>query len=189
MKMVCRQIVLLAFLFCISGKVVSQISFTIDSLNVSRVIWLCQNDVVIEDFAYGPHFNILFSVKNNGRDTIRLHFEDISIYVVEDSKRNNWQKEIYKKDYGCDTTINIPPNSSNYFWGYVDWNLTGEITTGLNYRLVNFLPNIEKILKETKIIIKTPDFDSISVPYRNCYTEKPFFVDGTGNESIYNANN
>ena len=189
MKTACKQIVLLAFLFCISGKVVSQISFSIDSLNVSRVIWLCQNDVVIEDFAYGPHFNILFSVKNNGKDTIRIHYEDLSIYIAKDSKRDGWKKVLYNTDIVGDTIINIPPYSSNFFRGYVDWNLTGEITTGLNYRLVNFLPNIEKILKETKIIIKIPDFDNISVPYRNCYTEKPFFVDGTGNESIYNANN
>lgn len=55
----------------------------------------------------------------------------------------------------------------------------------MNYRLVNFLPEIDTIVKYTDVVLEIDDLPKTATSFKNCFTEKPFFIDGTGKESIY----
>lgn len=182
MKRVSEKIIIFVIFCFFSGKSFSQLSFSIDSLNISKVIWLCQNTVVIEDFAYGPRFDMQFSIRNCGQDTIRLHSKYIQIHL---KYKHKWQKEIFTELQTLDSILLLAPDSTLFFEGYINLVLTGKIMTGNNYRLVNFLPQIERIVKHSEIVLEVPGFNRISSVFKNCFTKKLFFIDGTDEESIY----
>lgn len=161
-------------LFCSTGKVFSQISFSIDTLKISNVVWMCRDDVVIEDFAYGPHFDMLFSLNNNSKDTLLIHSNNLHIYI--NWEVDNLRKEIISQFQSKDSMIIIKPDSSIRFWGYYDFVLTGEITRELNYRMVSFLPQINRILKHTMVTFETPYFNNVWTRFKNCFINKPFLL-------------
>ena len=80
--------------FCtFAVKSYSQLSFSIDTLKISDVFWLCEKDVWIEDFAYGPCFNMLFSIKNDGHDTVAIRYDVIKLYLEYGRKMSRKKKE------------------------------------------------------------------------------------------------
>ena len=81
MKKVFSSLLIVLFVFGTINRGLSQVTLTVDSLFVSEAMWLCQNDVVITHFAYGPHFNMCFSIKNTSKDTISVLSEKIHIYI------------------------------------------------------------------------------------------------------------
>lgn len=176
--------VLIAILFAFSGKAHSQLCFSVDTLKIGDVLWICQNDVWIEDFAYGPRFDMLFSIKNNGKDTVLIHTNTANLYL-EYGDAHTKKKNISNFQEG-NTTIIILPDSTYRFWGQVYfYDMEGEMTTGLNYRFVNFLPEIDMIVENAEIVLEIYGSKSTKTSFQNCFTENHFFHDGTYHESIY----
>lgn len=185
-----RGIKFLLFLFFFAGSTettFSQITFSVDSLKISKVLWLCQNDVVIEDFAYGPHFKMMFSIKNTSQEVVCIPSSLVNIQIRRIPKQRKRRHEVFPLFQACDSIIVLNPNCSVSFWGYTDWNLTGDIIAGNNYRLVCFIRQIEKILQKSKVILDIQGLYKEKATFKNCYSEKNFFIDGTAKESIYNV--
>lgn len=177
--------------FCIFAvKSYSQLGFSIDTLKISDVFWLCEKDVWIEDFAYGPCFNMLFSIKNNGQDTVSIRYDDIKLYLEYGRKMSRKRKEPILYFQETETLLIIPPNSSADFWGQAFfYEMIGEISTEMNYRFVNYLPDITKIIESATAIIAIPGFEIMKASFKNCFTEKTLFRDGTLRESIFRYRN
>lgn len=186
MKKVYKYILFL-FFFSITKSVFSQLSFSVDSLHVSNVLWLCQNDVVITHFAYGPNFDMRFSIKNSWNDTISIPWEKIHVYISYTYKKKRWQKETITEIKTTDSILVLYPNSTISFSGYNFLVLDGVTTTGLNYRLVNFLPEIDNIVKYSKLILEIEGMGKTITSFKNCFTDKAFFIDGTHHESIFDS--
>ncbi len=178
-------------IFCIFAvKSYSQLGFSIDTLKISDVFWLCEKDVWIEDFAYGPCFNMLFSIKNNGQDTVSIRYDDIKLYLEYGRKMSRKRKEPILNFQETETLLIIPPNSSADFWGQAFfYEMIGEISTEMNYRFVNYLPDITKIIESATAIIAIPGFEIMKASFKNCFTEKTLFRDGTLRESIFRYRN
>lgn len=173
-----------------ADKSYSQLIFSIDTLKISDVFWLCEKNVWIEDFAYGPCFDMFFSIKNNEKDTLRIHSDTFKLHLEYGKKKARKMKEIILNFPETDTILIIPPNTAVYFWGRAFfYDMDGDITTGMNYRFVNFLPDIEKIMANTEAIIEISGFKAMKASFKNCFTEKTLFHDGTFNESIYHFRN
>lgn len=173
--------------FCIFAvKSYSQLSFSIDTLKISDVFWLCEKNVWIEDFAYGPCFNMFFSIKNDGHDTVSIRYDVIKLYLEYGRKMSRKKKEPILNFPETETILIIPPNSSVDFWGQVFfYEMNGEISTEMNYRFVNFLPDITKIIESAKVVIAIPGFEIMKASFKNCFTGNTFFHDGTFRESIF----
>lgn len=163
----------------------SQISFNVDSLKISNVIWICRGDMVIEDFAYGPHSHLVCSIKNNSTDTLFIHTKNVKMYL-ESRIKNYKHREINNiMPQSNDSMLVILPNSKQNIIGEIDlFCLYGKTTIGLNYRLVNFLPEITKMLKRACVILKVTDLHTLKAPIKNCYIENDFFIDQTFHQSI-----
>ena len=177
--------------FCIFAvKSYSQLSFSIDTLKISDVFWLCEKDVWIEDFAYGPCFNMLFSIKNDGDDTVAIRYDDIKLFLEYGRKMSRKKKEPILNFPETETILIIPPNSSVDFWGQAFfYEMDGEISIEMNYKFVNFLPDITRIIESAKVIIAIPGFEIMKASFKNCFTEKTLFRDGTLRESIFRYRN
>ena len=67
--------------------------------------------------------------------------------------------------------------------------MIGEISTEMNYRFVNYLPDITKIIESVTAIIAIPGFEIMKASFKNCFTEKTLFRDGTLRESIFRYRN
>lgn len=183
---------LIAFLtFCMfADKSYSQLDFSIDTLKISDVFWLCEKNVWIEDFAYGPCFDMLFSIKNNEKDTLKISYNTFKLHLEYGKKKSRKKKEITLNLPENDTLLIIPPNTAVCFGGQAYfYDMDGTITTGMNYRFVNFLPDIEKIIANTEAIIEISGLKTIKASFKNCFTEKTLFHDGTFKESIYHYRN
>ncbi len=177
---------ILMLLFCSSiQNSHSQVTLSVDSLHIKEVIWLCQDDVWIEDFAYGPRLKMCFSMKNISNDTISVPIDNIHISISYKYKRERWKKNIILDFKTHDSTLVLYPNSTVYFEGNFFTLLPGEITTGTNYRLVNFLPVLDKIIHYSKVVLEIDGIGDAETTFNNCFTAKPFFIDGTSHESIY----
>lgn len=186
MKSSFKFIIVLFVLCFFTGKSYCQLSFSIDTLKIRDVFWLCEKDVWIEDFAYGPCLNILFSLKNNGNDTIKICSSDIKLHLEYGRKLARKKKEPLLNFRESDTILVIPPDSSIVFWGQsFFYDIDGDITTDFNYRFVNFLPSITKLIETSKATIIIPGFNKMNASFKNCFTDKQLFHDGTFNESIY----
>ena len=89
-----------------------------------------------------------------------------------------------------ETILIIPPDSSADFWGQVFfYEMVGEISTEMNYRFVNFLPDITRVIESAKVIIAIPGFEIMKASFKNCFTGKALFHDGTFHESIFHYRN
>lgn len=188
MKEVSKYLIILLFFCSITKPVLSQLSFSVDSLHVRNVLWLCKNDVVISHFAYGPYFDMHFSIKNDSDDTIFLNWEKTHIYIRYSYKRDRRKNETVLELKTTDSIVVLFPNSSLHFYGNNFLVLDGEITMGLNYRLVNFLPEIGKIIKHSNVVLEIDGMNKTITTFKNCYVGEPFFIDGTDEESIYDLN-
>lgn len=105
-------------IFCMfADKSYSQLIFSIDTLKISDVFWLCEKNVWIEDFAYGPCFDMFFSIKNNEKDTLRIHSDTFKLHLEYGKKKARKMKEIILNFPETDTILIIPPNTAVYFWG------------------------------------------------------------------------
>lgn len=176
---------ILMLLFCSSiQNSHSQVTLSVDSLFVSEAMWLCQNDVVITHFAYGPVFNMCFSIKNTSKDTISVPVEKIHMNISYKHRRVRWKKETVI-DLIKDSTLLIYPNSTISIRGHNLILMNGVVSTGLNYRFVNFLPEIEKIIQYSKVVLEIDGIGDAETTFNNCFTAEPFFIDGTSHESIY----
>lgn len=163
----------------------AQVSFELDSLKISHVAWICPNNVVITNFAYGPHLRMHFSIKNNGTDTISIRTKDLNICVESSQFEGVNCKETFVELQNVDSLIIIPPNSTFNFRGTNDLVVTGEVTVGLNYRKTDFLPFLTRLLKDATFVLTISEHQIFHAPVKNCYIAAPFFVDGTFNESIF----
>lgn len=183
------KILFFLFLCCPSLNVYPQLSFSVDSLKISEVLWLCQNDAVLTHFAYGPCFNMSFSIKNNSNDTILIAKNDIKVFIEKKRRYKQEKKEVTIYFVKSDSILVLNPFTTVYFYGFYRCVMEQETTTGNNYRLVNFLPQIEDMLKSTILVLEIPNHEKITTIFKNCFTAKPFFVDGTTKETIYNVDN
>lgn len=183
----CFRITTTFLVLCLFAKnSYSQAVFSIDSLKISDVFWLCQKDVWIEGFAYGPCLKMLFSIKNNGNDTIKINSDAIKLHLEYGCKIARRTKNIIVYFSESDTMLVIPPDSTIVFWGQTFfYGIDGDITTDMNYKFVNFLPSITKIIANAKAIIAIPGFNKMEESFKNCFTDKYLFHDGTFRESIY----
>lgn len=188
MKKVFSSLLIVLFVFGTINRGLSQVTLTVDSLFVSEAMWLCQNDVVITHFAYGPHFNMCFSIKNTSKDTISVPAEKIHMNISYKHRRVRWKKETVI-DLIKDSTLLIYPNSTISIRGHNFIMMDGVVSTGLNYRLVNFLPEIEKIINHSVVVLEIDGIGRATGIFKNCFTKTPFFVDGTFNESIHGPTN
>lgn len=93
MEKVYKHLLLLLILYISTNPVLSQVSFAVDSLFVSDAIWLCQNDVVITHFAYGPIFDMKFSIKNDSNYTLYMSRESIHVYLKYNYLGIQWRKK------------------------------------------------------------------------------------------------
>ena len=177
-------------MYCIYAEAShSQLTFSIDTLKISDVFWLSERNVWIEDFAYGPCFKMLFSIKNNGNSTVKIRTDDFNLHI-EYGKAMKKKKEPVLDFQKADSVLFIPPDSTVVFRGQVFfWDMKGEITTEMNYRFVNFLPDITRVVENAKAIIVIPGFEIMKASFKNCYMEKTLFHDGTFYESIYHYRN
>ncbi len=173
-------------ILCLSVNITqAQVSFELDSLKISHVTWICPNNVVITHFAYGPHLRMLFSIKNNGIDTITMRSKDFNICVESSQFEGVNCKETFIELQDVDSLIVIPPNSIFKFRGAIDLIVSGEVTVGLNYRETDFLPFLTRMLKDATFIFTNSERQVFHAPVKNCYIAAPFFVDGTSDESIF----
>ncbi len=163
----------------------AQVSFELDSLKISHVTWMCPNNVVITHFAYGPHLRMLFSIKNNGTDTITLRTKDLNVCIESSQFEGVNCKETFVELQDVDSLIVIPPNSAFKFRGANDLVVAGEETVDLNYRKTDFLPFLTRMLKDAAFVLTISEQQIFRATVRNCYVAAPFFVDGTFNESIF----
>jgi len=181
---------LLYLMFCLfAGNGYSQITFSIDSLHISNVIWINPSNVWIEDFGYGPYIELSCTINNNGVDTLVLKPGDYLFYIES--------RIFYKKKsqpvitdlerYSMDTVLVIPPKSSKNIKGYAEPWIDGETVFRMNYRFVNFLPAITKMVTKGRVVLKMKDGQTWKDTFHNCYIDKPFFIDGTDHSSIYNV--
>lgn len=181
-----RFIVVIVIL-CISNITHSQISFELDSLKISHVTWICQSNVVITHFAYGPHLRMVFSMKNNGVDTIIVGVRDLHVCINSQAFEGGECKETFLELH-TDSLLVIPPNTKVKIRGSNDLVETGEVIEDLNYRMTTFMPFITQMLKDATFILTISGHQVYTAPIRNCYIGSPFFVDGTFNESIFSPN-
>lgn len=188
MKKVFSSLLIVLFVFGTINRGLSQVTLTVDSLFVSEAMWLCQKDVVITHFAYGPHFNMCFSIKNTSKDTISVPVEKKHMNISYKHRRVRWKKETVI-DLIKDSTLLIYPNSTISIRGHNYIVMDGEVTTGLNYRFVNFLPEIEKIISHSVVVLEIDGIGKATSIFKNCFTRTPFFVDGTSHESIHGPTN
>lgn len=179
-----RSIIFVVILCICVNITQAQVSFELDSLKISHVTWICPNNVLITHFAEGPHLRMLFSIKNNGTDTITMQSKDLNICVKSNQFEGVNCKETFVELQDVDSLIVIPPNSMFKFRGANDLVVAGEVSVDLNYRKTDFLPFLTRMLKDATFILTISERQIFHAPIKNCYIAAPFFVDGTSNESI-----
>ena len=174
-----------------NNAIQAQIVFSAEKLTINEVTWICQDNVVVEDFATGPRFDMIFSISNIGADTLRIPRREIKITMHSTfkhiEKSISHHKSLFEILFNTsDTLIMLPPNSKSEFSGWVRLNMIdyGETSINLNYRKVDFMSCIASMLKSTTFIIELPGNTTIEAPVKNCHIGRNFFVDKTYGDSI-----
>lgn len=189
MKKKFRHLLLYIVLCLFAVNSYSQITFSIDSLHISNVIWISPSNICIEDFGYGPHIEVLCVITNNDVDTLVLRPGDFHIYIESRVFHRKKRRVVITEFeyYSIDTPLVIPPKLSKYLKGYAEPCIKGEAIFRMNYRFVNFLPTITKLVTTGKVVLELSNGHTWKDSFHNCFIEKSFFIDGTNHSSIYNV--
>lgn len=165
-------------------KVSAQISLTVDSLIVEKVLWISRNDIWIEDFAYGPHLRFVCSVTNNTEDTIVINLNEA--LSLESDTRKKLNRRIYVDYTDNDSTLSIPSRCRAQIEGDIDawFCLDNKRTVRDNYLIVDFMPGISKLVRKSHVVIRPENQSPLKATMRNCFVGRDFFKDGTFNEPI-----
>ena len=185
-----KQLALLLALtaFC-SLRAIAQIAMTVDSLTLDETVWISRNDVVIEDFAYGPCLRLVCSVANNTDDTVVIDIKNKVSF--EFGKHKRVSKWVEVPGAFRDFTLSVLPHTQvclrGSCWLYAC--LDKEEVRDEKYRVVSFLPAVTKVLNDARVVIGIEGSEPISAPVTNCFIGKSFFVEQTFGESIMDFGN
>lgn len=184
MNLYFKFLVGLTLLMLSPKKTFSQIQFTVDSLKISKVMWISRSDEVIEDFAYGPHIHIVSSIKNVGDDTIVIKQDSISMTIDFNNKKYS-SRQLFISQHQRDSILTILPDSILQIHSETSlFFMDGENVIQDNYLFVNFLSQISRLIKKAVVRINVGQANSYQDRIRNCFSDYPFFVDETFSRSI-----
>ena len=182
MKQKNKNIILFALIACIVGKASSQVTFTVDSLQISEVLWICEDNVVISHFADGPTVTIVCTLTNDSKDTLTIHQKDINVHL--NSKSSGREITFYNDDIIDSQYVILPDTSIRLIYERKFFLSEANITSVMNCRLYNFLPFIEKLIKKAEVNIQIEGIGTFTAPINNCFTKNPFCINGAF-ESIF----